>query len=640
MNMKKMAESPRSRLVLGAILAGNLSIAAVAWSITGISRKHIQEKQARKSTDPPIMAKGKLGQDIFLAIDHRDLPGVQALIKKGGDPNSRNGLEFTPLYIAAASYQMDVMGELLKAGADADAESNYGTPLMFAAATGNIAGANMLLAKGANINATRNDGMTILMMASYSGNPAFVGELIQRKVEINTKDDVGATALMYASRQGHDRVAEMLIDAGCEVDTVDGMHKTPLLEASKIGNTKVVELLLSKGANVGAKDGDGMTPVMLAAKYNDSPDTVKALLKGGADPKVTDVKGRTAETLAELKGNDACAKELFLANSTKHWRASQTRTPRQAVATSLKLIQSSMGTFGTKTACVSCHQEGLGRMATGMAKNHGFSLNPAVTKPQDGRMNGILMALKPLHEQALKNPEVMKQVPLIEINEVNTLDTWILAGMAAQKYPRNAASESMTDVLARQQSKDGAWTMSLPRAPMQSSPFTFTALAVQCLGSYGTKKETAGRIERARAWLAKAPAKNSEDRAGRILGLKWAHAGSNDLDKAAKEILADQRPDGGWAQLPGMRSDAYATGQALYSLREGGGVAVSSAAYQKGVKYLLRTQDDDGSWFVNKRAIPANNYFDAGFPHGQSQYSSFNGSCWAIMALMETMGAK
>ncbi len=56
--------------------------------------------------------------------------------------------------------------------------------------------------------------------------------------------------------------------------------------------------------------------------------------------------------------------------------------------------------------------------------------------------------------------------------------------------------------------------------------------------------------------------------------------------------------------------------------------------YQRGVRFLLRTQEADGSWFVNKRAIPLNNYFDTGFPHGQSQYASFNATCWATMALL------
>jgi hypothetical protein len=110
------------------------------------------------------------------------------------------------------------------------------------------------------------------------------------------------------------------------------------------------------------------------------------------------------------------------------------------------------------------------------------------------------------------------------------------------------------------------------------------------------------------------------------------------LHGAAAEILADQRPDGGWAQAPGSQSDAYATGQALYALRVGGGVKASNPAWRRGMRFLLRTQDADGSWFVNKRAVPANNYFSTGFPHGESQYASFNGTCWALLALLKANG--
>ena len=64
-----------------------------------------------------------------------------------------------------------------------------------------------------------------------------------------------------------------------------------------------------------------------------------------------------------------------------------------------------------------------------------------------------------------------------------------------------------------------------------------------------------------------------------------------------------QRPDGGWNQLPEMRSDAYATGQALYALNVAGKMAVMNSAFQKGVDYLLRTQAADGTWHVQTRAI-------------------------------------
>ena len=124
--------------------------------------------------------------------------------------------------------------------------------------------------------------------------------------------------------------------------------------------------------------------------------------------------------------------------------------------------------------------------------------------------------------------------------------------------------------------------------------------------------------------------------------MKWAGAPQTEIDRAAADILRAQKADGGWAQFSGScqfgpgydRSDAYATGESLYALFVGGGMKATDAAYRRGVEYLLRTQDVDGSWFVNKRAVPANNYFDTGFPHGESQYISYAGTCWATMALM------
>src|SRR5262249_13970121 len=113
-----------------------------------------------------------------------------------------------------------------------------------------------------------------------------------------------------------------------------------------------------------------------------------------------------------------------------------------------------------------------------------------------------------------------------------------------------------------------------------------------------------------------------------------AGADLKEREKAVHVLRASQRPDGGWAQLAWLPSDAYATGQALFALNEAGEIPVTDPAYRRGTAFLLRTQEDDGSWFVSKRAMPLNNCFDAGFPHGQSQFSSFAGTCWGTMALM------
>ena len=61
---------------------------------------------------------------------------------------------------------------------------------------------------------------------------------------------------------------------------------------------------------------------------------------------------------------------------------------------------------------------------------------------------------------------------------------------------------------------------------------------------------------------------------------------------------------------------------------------VRSAAYLRGVKFLLRTQETDGSWLVPSRAVPRNGYLESGSPHGKHQFVSFAGTCWATMALV------
>jgi len=66
--------------------------------------------------------------------------------------------------------------------------------------------------------------------------------------------------------------------------------------------------------------------------------------------------------------------------------------------------------------------------------------------------------------------------------------------------------------------------------------------------------------------------------------------------------LREQRADGGWSQLPTLASDAYATGLALVALHQGGVLPVDHAAYRRGVEFLLRTQLEDGSWFVLRAA--------------------------------------
>jgi squalene cyclase len=84
--------------------------------------------------------------------------------------------------------------------------------------------------------------------------------------------------------------------------------------------------------------------------------------------------------------------------------------------------------------------------------------------------------------------------------------------------------------------------------------------------------------------------------------------------------------------LPQLPSDAYATGITLYALFQAG-VSTKSEVYRKGVAFLLRTQYEDGSWFVKTRSFPTQPHFESGYPFGYNQWISAAGACWATLAI-------
>jgi squalene cyclase len=180
------------------------------------------------------------------------------------------------------------------------------------------------------------------------------------------------------------------------------------------------------------------------------------------------------------------------------------------------------------------------------------------------------------------------------------------------------------------------WRGSSNRPPSEGSEFTATYLALRALAAYGKeaqKGRIAARMSRARRWLEATAPKDTEDRVFRLLALKAASSPEEPIRKASDDLLATRRADGGWSQLDGGTSDAYATGSALVALRWAGRLAADSPAYRGGVKFLIADQRDDGSWFVASRSRPFQTYFESGFPYGKDQFISMAASSWAIAAL-------
>src|SRR5262249_7370369 len=134
-------------------------------------------------------------------------------------------------------------------------------------------------------------------------------------------------------------------------------------------------------------------------------------------------------------------------------------------------------------------------------------------------------------------------------------------GLIADHRPASATTDQWMHHLVVIQGSDGRWPSFATRPPMQASDVSATALAIQAIkhfGWAGRKTEFDAAVDRARKWLWTVKAETTEDAAYQLLGLHWTGEPADKLADLARAMLSLQRPDGGWAQLPKLESDAYA----------------------------------------------------------------------------------
>jgi ankyrin repeat protein len=106
------------------------------------------------------------------------------------------------------------------------------TPLMMAIIHDHGAVAELLLARGADVNASGDGGVTALMLAANNGRAALLQRLISRGTNVNAQTRDGWTALTYAAWRGHPSVARRLLAAGADPSLADRHGWTALRYAS------------------------------------------------------------------------------------------------------------------------------------------------------------------------------------------------------------------------------------------------------------------------------------------------------------------------------------------------------------------------------------------------------------------------
>uniref|UniRef100_Q01RF8 FOG: Ankyrin repeat-like protein n=1 Tax=Solibacter usitatus (strain Ellin6076) TaxID=234267 RepID=Q01RF8_SOLUE len=557
---------------------------------------------------------------LMYAVLYGDAETVRLFLQHGADPNLRSPSKASALMYAADDPAKTRL--LLDRGADANARSNEGeTPLSIAAAGRENADVvvKLLLDHGADLkmnSLTRGSALTVA--AAFSGNPRLVQLLLEKGAE--------RTPLPLAQAA--------LLDCSLCVETLLPFARQPELNAAltsavRARSEPLLRMLLARGA----KAAPNLLPTLSLTPDWPAPDLLKTLLEQGADIHAVSSVGGTVLGLARRQGKTKLVEllESAGAKSAPDEEARPTRmpspasSPRAAIERSLPALQRADAGFLIKAGCVSCHSNSLTAMAVAAARKSKLPVNEQIARTQ---LSAIGSFLERNRERALQSLGVP--------GSAHTAG-YTLLGLVAENYPADTTTDAWAHFLKNTQESDGHWKVRNLRPPIESSDIEVTAAALRSIQVYAPKSrrtEYEKAVQSAAQWMETAQPRDTQDRAFRILGLHWA-GGKRDaiIQKAAKDLIAFQRPDGGWAQLPTLASDAYATGQALTALHESGGVPIAHTTYQRGIQFLLNTQLADGSWYVGTRTLPLQRYFDSDFPHGVDQFISITATNWAVMAL-------
>jgi hypothetical protein len=292
---------------------------------------------------------------------------------------------------------------------------------------------------------------------------------------------------------------------------------------------------------------------------------------------------------------------------------------REAATRALRLIDRTSANFLTTRACFTCHTQTLSAMVLREARNVGFAIDEANFKGQ--------------YERAF---EVHGALGGVRVDTVG----YALWALDIGQHAPDDKTEAMVEYVLNYQKDLGTWKITVDRPPAEASNFTTNYVALRGLNRYGNAKQRQAIATRATAvkqWLESANAADTEDQ---VFRLRLAHElklSSDKVDRFVQRLLSEQDADGGWGQRRGMRPDAYATGSVLVALHEAGGLSFEHSAWLRGLGYLLRTQKSDGSWQVVSRAMPLQEYFESGFPHGKNQFISAFATGWATEALLMSL---
>ena len=261
------------------------------------------------------------------AVYNGDVAEVRRLLRAGADVTIANNYGASPMTLAAEVANTDILKLLLEVGANADSPNPEGqTALMSVARTGNLDAAKLLLDHGATVDAKEKwGGQTALMWASARRHPEMMQLLVAKGADVNARsidrdyqrhvtaegrpkslDSGGFTPLLYAARENCGGCVDVLLRNHADIDLPDPDGVSPLLVAIMNANWDLAKQLVDAGADVNQWDMYGETPLITAVDLRNRVDGGRASI----DP-LNKTRGLQMVTLLLDHGADPDLQLLF-----------------------------------------------------------------------------------------------------------------------------------------------------------------------------------------------------------------------------------------------------------------------------------------------------------------------------------------
>ncbi|XP_034026700.1 death-associated protein kinase 1 isoform X1 [Thalassophryne amazonica] len=280
---------------------------------------------------------------IIHAINDDNVPGLQHLLGSltSYDVNQPNKHGTPPLLIAAGGGNIQIIEVLMKKGAEIQAHDKSGAnAIYYAARHGHVETLKFLHEKKCRLDVQDKSGETALHVAARYGNVDVVTYLCSTRANPDLADREQETPLHCAAWHGYSAVARALCQAGCQVDARNREGESPLLTASARGFVDIMECLVEHKADLEATDKDGHTALHLAVRRC-QVEVVRCLLKHHCHVDHQDRHGNTPLHIACKDGNLPIVTAICSAKANLDLPNKNGRTPLHLAASngSLEVVR-------------------------------------------------------------------------------------------------------------------------------------------------------------------------------------------------------------------------------------------------------------------------------------------------------------